>query len=693
MREQAYRPLTQEELAQALGVQPPQQRAFARLLQAMEEDGAIVRTRTGRYGAPERLNLVVGRLEGNPRGYGFVIPDLEGSEDLYIGPHGLNGALHNDRVIARIHGRARNGRRAEGEVIRILERANDQIVGTLQRRKGYALLVPDDPRLAVDVLIPPGSLGGARNGDVVVVKITDWPRERRAAEGKVIQCLGRRGDPGVDIAVIVSRYGLSPDFPAAVRREVSRIPREVQPEDRDGRLDLRDLPVVTIDGEDAKDLDDAVSLERAGDTWRLGVHIADVSHYVREGSALDQEAAERGTSVYLVDRVIPMLPPELSNGICSLNPRVERLTLSVFIDFDRDGRPRGQNIAPSVIRTAERMTYKDVARILEDGDRTLHERYEPLVPVFEDMERLCRLLGARREKRGSIDFDFTDEKVILDERGRPVDVIKYRRTIADRMIEEFMLAANETIAAHFFWLGVPFLYRVHEEPDPDRIADLDEFLGHFGLGIKGIANLKPKALQSVLARVAGRKEEHLINTVVLRSLKKARYAAQALGHFGLAAPYYTHFTSPIRRYPDLVVHRIVKEVVAGGGISPRRQKKLSSILPGIADVSSRRERLAEEAERETVDLKKVQFMADKVGEVYPGIISGVTAFGLFVELENTVEGLVHVSNLTDDYYHYDQKGYALIGERTRRRYRLGDEITVQVARVSAEDRQIDFVLV
>jgi len=699
MGEQAYKPLTAEELAAALGVPARERAAFLDVLRSMEAEGLVVRTRAERYGVPDRMNLVVGRFQGHERGYGFVVADRPGARrdrsDLFIPPDATASAMHGDRVIARIHSRGRGGRGPEGEVIRILERAHKTLVGAFEPGRHFGVVTPDDRRIRHDVFVPRGDTAGARAGEKVVVEITRWPAARRNPEGRVIERLGPADAPGVDVAVIIRKYGLPETFPPEVLAEADQVPDAVAPEEVQGRLDLRDLPVITIDGEDAKDLDDAVSLEQLDDgNLRLGVHIADVSHYVREGSALDQEARRRGTSVYLVDRVLPMLPPRLSNGICSLNPRVDRLTLSCLMTLTPDGRVLDHRIAKSVIHSRERTTYEDVAKILVQKNPVVTARYRDLVPTLRAMEALAMALRARRFERGSLDFNFPEARVTLDAEGRPVKVSLYKRSVADQIIEEFMLVANETVARQYLGARVPFLYRIHEPPDPAGVEALDEFLFHFGLHVSDPERVEPKQLQAILDRVQGRPEEHLVQTVVLRSLKLARYAAEPRGHFGLAAEHYTHFTSPIRRYPDLQIHRIITEHLAARGRLPaRRAAVLRRLLPEVAELASERERLAEEAERESVELKKVQFMQDKVGQVYDGIVAGVTAFGLFVSLENTVEGLVHVSNLTDDYYSYEEKHYALVGQSTGKTYRLGDWVRVRVLRVDAAQRQVDFGLV
>lgn len=694
MREGAYKPLNVEELLDALQVEQANREEFRTLLNEMEKKGKIVKTRVGTYGVPERMNLVVGTLQGNPRGFGFVIPDNPDEPDIFIASGDMGGAMHNDRVIARKHKISTAGKSIEGEIIRILERANKTVVGSFERTKAFGFVVPDEQRITHDVYIAPEDAGRAKDGDKVVVEIIKWPEKRKSPEGKVIEILGKTGDPGVDITAIVRKYQLPEDFPLRVTEEAERIPEEVPEGEIAQRRDLRDLNIITIDGEDAKDLDDAVSLEKLTDgKWRLGVHIADVSYYVKEKSKLDLEAMNRGTSVYLVDRVIPMLPKILSNGVCSLHPRVNRLTLSCFMDFDEKGSLLYHEFAQTVIRTKHRMTYGEVNKILNEQDPELITKYQDVYPMLQDMGDLAAILRKKREERGAIDFEFLESKVILDAQGKPVEIKKRERSTAERLIEEFMLAANETVAEHFYWMELPFVYRVHEEPDADDIVELNKFLHNFGYHIRGMKNLHPKSLQEILQKVEGRPEERVVNTAILRSLTRARYATESLGHFGLAAKFYTHFTSPIRRYPDLWVHRLMREYLFGGkSISKERMEYLKDYLVTAMHLASTKERIAEEAERESVDLKKIEFMADKVGEVYEGIISGVTSFGIFVELDNTVEGLIHVSNMTDDYYHYDEKTFSLTGERRKRRFQIGDRVKIKVARANMEERKLDFLL-
>ncbi len=690
LRNEATRPLTFQELLAALGAAPEE---LAPLLEELESTGAVVRTRKNRFGVPEKMNLVVGTVQGHPHGYAFLIPDNKELGDFFLSREHLGGAMHNDRVVVRPLPQPSRGKLREGEVIRILRRANQRVVGTFEEGRHTCFVVPDERRIAWDIVVPRAQARGARTGDKVVVEITRWPEARRNPEGRIVERFGRAGEPGVDILAIVKKYRLPEDFPRRVLKEAEAIPLEVRPEDRVGRRDLRDLPVVTIDGEDAKDLDDAVFLEKLPNgNYNLGVHIADVSYYVKENSELDKEALRRGTSVYLVDRVIPMLPPRLSNGICSLNAGVDRLAMSVLMEVNGEGDVVRYEIVPSVIRVRERMTYTNVQKIL-DGDEELRRRYAPLVDMFHLMAELCLILRAKRRRRGALDFDFPECKVALDEFGRPYDVWLLEQSLAHQIIEEFMILANETVAQHLYYLEVPSLYRVHEDPDPEKVAQLNEFLHGFGLHIPCRNGVHPRLFQEVLQKVEGRPEKVAVHTVMLRSLKHARYAPEPLGHFGLAVKLYTHFTSPIRRYPDLVVHRVLREVLEKGSLSPRRRARLQRLMPLYAQKSSERELVAEEAERESADLKKVEYMKQFLGEVFPGVVVSVTNFGLFVALPNGIEGLVHVSTMSDDYYRFDEKNYLLIGEHTRKVFRIGDEVRVRVVRASLEDREIDFELV
>ncbi|MCL6548828.1 MAG: ribonuclease R [Alicyclobacillus sp.] len=699
MENEAYRPMKVEELVAEFGIETGDEwKAFVRLLNEMEERGDVVRTRTNRYGVPERMHLVVGRLQMKARGFGFVLPETPGEPDVYIPVSEMNGAMSGDRVMARVEKeagqRSAGGPRREGKIIRVLERATNRIVGRFTRHRDHAFVTPVDKRYPLDVFVCPDEMGGAHDGDVVVCEITSFPTPTRGPEGKVVEVLGNPDAPGVDILMIIRKYGLPEAFPEAVLRAAEAIPVELSERDYQGRRDLRGEVIVTIDGEDAKDLDDAVHVRRLENgNYLLGVHIADVGYYVKEGSPLDKEAFTRGTSVYLVDRVIPMLPPRLSNNICSLNPKVDRLTMSCEMEITPAGKIVHHEIFPSVIRTAERMTYTNVRRILEDRDPDVMERYSDLVPMFERMKELALILRERRMERGAIDFDFDEVKVVVDDLGHPTAVIPRQRSIAERIIEEFMLAANETIAEHFHWLNVPFIYRIHEEPDPEKMFDFNEFIHNFGYHVKGLGNrVHPRSLQEILVKAEGTREERVIATLMLRSMKQARYAPECIGHFGLAAQYYTHFTSPIRRYPDLVIHRIIREVL-DGKLSEEREAVLREKVALAAAQSSERERVAQDAERECDQLKMVEYMLDHIGEEFDGLISGVTQFGLFVQLENGVEGLIHISYLSDDYYVLNEKQAALVGERTRRVFRLGDGVRVRVIGANKEELTIDFDLV
>lgn len=695
MKDEAYKPLTVQELETALGVTDSAEfKDFVKALVQMEEKGLVVRTRSNRYGLPEKMNLVKGKLTGHAKGFAFVIPEEPGMDDIFIPPHEKNNAMHGDIVLARVssHG---SGQRREGTIVRILERGAQQIVGTYTESKNFGFVIPDDKKFAGDIFIPKAAANGAVEGHKVVVKLTVYPEGRMSAEGEVVQILGHKNDPGVDILSVIHKHGLPQEFPEEVFQQAVDTSDSIDESELKNRRDLRNEVIVTIDGADAKDLDDAVTVTKLDNgNYKLGVHIADVSYYVREGTPIDLEAADRGTSIYLVDRVIPMIPHRLSNGICSLNPKVDRLTLSCEMEIDSDGIVVNHDIFQSVIKTTERMTYSDVNKILTENDEELIKRYEPLVPMFRLMEELAQILRDKRMHRGAIDFDFKEAKVLVDEEGKPSDVVLRERSVGEKLIEEFMLAANETIAEHFSWMDVPFIYRIHDEPKEDKLRRFFEFITNFGYIVKGTANsVHPRALQEIIEEVQGKPEEMVVSTVMLRSMQQAKYEPENLGHFGLATEFYTHFTSPIRRYPDLIVHRLIRTYLIEGKLDQATREKWDAKLPGIADHSSKMERRAVDAERETDELKKAEYMEDKIGEEYDGIISSVTNFGMFVELPNTIEGLVHVSYMTDDYYHYDERHLAMIGERTGHVFRIGDEITVRVIKVDKDERSIDFEIV
>ncbi|MCY6958977.1 ribonuclease R [Clostridium brassicae] len=692
MREQAYKPMDIKELAWVFEIPKREMDDFKKLLKEMEQDGEIIQTRTKHYGIPEKMGLVVGKLQCHQKGYGFVIPEID-RKDVFITSSFMNGAMNGDRVIAKITREENEGKKCEGEIIRILERSNKTIIGVYENSKNFGFVVPEDKRLNYDIFIPKTEKNGAQTGDIVIAEITEWPGKRRNPEGKVTEVLGKKGEKGIDILTIIKKYKLPEEFPIKVKKFVANVPEEIKEEEYVNREDLRDLKMVTIDGEDAKDLDDAVSIQKLENgNYLLGVHIADVSHYVREKNPLDKEALKRGTSVYLIDRVIPMLPKELSNGICSLNPKVDRLAMTCFMEINVDGKVVDYRITKSVIKTNERMTYTDVTKILRDHDEELMKKYDYLCEDFKNMEDLCGILYNKRLRRGAIDFDFEECKIILDYNGKPVEIKPYERAIANRIIEEFMLVCNETIAEHMYWTKLPFVYRIHEDPDEEKLQRFKEFAYNLGYFVKTGQEIHPKALQQVVEEVRGKKEETVVNTLLLRSLKQARYAPQCVGHFGLAARYYCHFTSPIRRYPDLIIHRIIKESL-DGNIDEERVKQLDKAVDYASVQSSDMERVAQEAEREVDDLKKAEYMSERIGEEYDGIISSVTNFGMFVELANTIEGLVHISNLDDDYYIYDEQHLCLIGEMSKNKYRLGDEVRIKVAKVDLDAHEIYFDLV
>ncbi|WP_226036043.1 ribonuclease R [Aquibacillus saliphilus] len=665
------------------------------LLNELEEVGELVKTRKNRYGTPERMNLIRGKIQMHAKGFAFLIPDIESQDDVYINHADLKSAMNNDIVLVRIEGQDEQGKRPEGVVIRILERAATELVGTYDDNGSFGFVIADDKRIPNDIFIPKNASKGAVNGHKVIVKITKYPEARMSAEGEVVQILGHKNDPGMDIISIIYKHGIGVEFPEEVLKHAEEAPEKITEDEIKNRRDLRNEKIVTIDGADAKDLDDAVTVKRLDNgNYKLGVYIADVTYYVEENSPIDNEAIDRATSVYLVDRVIPMIPHRLSNGICSLNPQVDRLTLGCEMEINTNGEVVGHEIFQSVIKTAERMTYNDVNKILVDKDEKTIERYNELVPMFKDMEDLAAVLRKKRFGRGAIDFDFKEAQVLVDNEGKAVDIALRERSIAERLIEEFMLAANETVAEHFHWMDVPFIHRVHEDPSEDKLQKFFEFIASLGYVVKGTANeIHPQALQKVLEEVSGTQEEMIISKLMLRSMKQAKYDPQSIGHFGLATEFYTHFTSPIRRYPDLIVHRLIRTYLINKQLDEKTQRHWKDKMPEIAKHSSEKERAAVDAERETDDLKKAEYMQDKIGDQFDGVISSVTNFGLFVELPNTVEGLVHVSYLTDDYYHFDERSYAMIGERTGNIFRIGDEITIKVTNVNLDERAVDFEVV
>lgn len=689
MNEEAYVPMKLKELAILLNVPKEQREELKQVLNLLLAEGKISVSKKGKFGKAEAFALV-GVFSGNARGFGFVA--IEGQEeDVFIPADRTGGALHGDRVQIVIDSEGRGGR-PEGTVVRILEHANETLVGTYEKGKGYGFVIPDNQRISKDIFIPQGCSQGAVSGHKVMVKIRDFGEKKgKKPEGVITEILGHIHDPGVDILSIVRAYNLPEDFPGAVKNQLKQVPDEVKKDSWAGRKDLRDLPTVTIDGEEAKDLDDAISIERAGDGYRLGVHIADVSHYVQEHTPLDEEAFKRGTSVYLVDRVIPMLPHKISNGICSLNEGEDRLALSCLMEIDSQGNVTGHEIAETVIRSDRRMTYTAVNAIVTDHDPQVTAEYAEFAEMFLLMKELADILRKKRHARGSIDFDFPESKIVLDEKGKPLEIKAYERNAATRIIEDFMLLANETVAEDYFWQELPFLYRTHDKPDEDRMKRLGTFINNFGyvLRMPG-GQVYPKEIQKLLDKVEGTPEELLISRLTLRSMKQAKYTTENTGHFGLAARYYTHFTSPIRRYPDLQIHRIIKESLHGG-LTGKRISHYEKILPQVAVQTSALERRADEAERETDKLKKVQYMERFIGQEFEGVISGVTSWGFYVELPNTVEGLVHISELRDDYYVFLEERYELSGEMTGKTYKLGQTIRVQLTGCDRFSKTIDFI--
>ena len=695
MREEAYKPLTVQEIEEQFGFEDADEfKELVKTLVKLEEKGLLVRSRANRYGVPERMNLLVGKFIGHPRGFGFVALEEADRDDIFIPPTEVNSAVNGDKVMVRVS-EGSSGDRQEGAIIRIIERGTTKVVGTFQDNRGFGFVVSDDKKMSMDIFIAKDDTLGAVDGHKVVVEITGWPEGRKSATGMVTQILGHKNDPGVDILSIIHKYGIETEFPPNVLEQANNVPEEIDPADLKDRRDLRDEKIVTIDGADAKDLDDAVQVVKLEDgTYKLGVHIADVSHYVTEGSAIDREGYDRATSIYLTDRVIPMIPHRLSNGICSLNPNVDRLTLSCEMIINEYGEVLSHDIFQSVIKTSARMTYVDVYEILEQDNKELKEKYAELVPMFELMRDLAAILREKRMSRGAIDFDFKESKVLVDEEGTPVDVVVRERTVAEKLIEEFMLAANETVAEHFHRMEVPAIYRIHEDPKPEKLQRFFEFVTNFGIVVKGTGNqVHPKALQEIIRAIEGTPEEPVISTMMLRSMQQAKYSAESLGHFGLSTEFYTHFTSPIRRYPDLVVHRLIRTYIINKDLSKATIMHWDANMDDIATHTSERERRAVEAERDTDALKKSQYMQDKIGEEFDGIISSVTNFGLFIELPNTIEGLVHVSNMTDDFYRFDDRQMMMIGERSKRQFRIGDEIKIKVIGVKPEEATIDFEIV
>ena len=686
-----YVPMKLKELAMLLQLPKDQRDELKAVMDSLEAEGKVHVTQKGKYIKGEAKHLR-GIFQANARGFGFVTVEGE-PEDIFIGEEDMGGAMQGDEVEVAIT-KAPEGRRREGKILKIVNRGTQRLVGYYQSRKNFGFVVPDNERILQDIFVPAEQSKGAVTGHKVVVELTSYGGERKKPEGRIVEILGHANDPGVDILSIVKSYDLPIEFPEKVLNQAERVAKPVTGADMAGRKDVRDWQTVTIDGEDAKDLDDAITLTKEGDNYILGVHIADVTNYVQENSALDREALKRGTSVYLADRVIPMLPHVLSNGMCSLNAGEDRLALSCIMTVDSKGNVIDHQIAETVVNVDERMSYTSVKKILEEHDEEECRRYQTLIPMFELMKELSEILRNRRHKRGAIDFDFPESKMVLDEDGTPLEIKAYDRNVATKIIEDFMLLANETVAEEYFWQEIPFVYRVHEAPDEEKMKKLITFIQNFGYTMhvpKG-QEIRPKEVQKLLDKIEGSQEEAMISRLTLRSMKQAKYSPDNDGHFGLATKYYTHFTSPIRRYPDLQIHRIIKDNLRGRMTESRRDH-YAKILTEVTMQASSLERRADEAERETVKLKKVQYMKKFYGEEFEGVISGITKWGLYVELPNTVEGLVHVANMMDDHYDYDETHFQMVGTHTGKRYELGQKVKVRVTGCDTIARTIDFELV
>ena len=685
-----YRSMSVKEMAMVLQVPSRDKKDFREVLDALAREGKISIDLKGKI-KPLPADVKVGKYMATQRGFGFVRVEGE-DDDIFIPGSYTKSALDGDTVQVLVKKEGGEGKRREGQVLNILERGNSVLVGTYTRSRNFGFVTPDNQKFTKDIYVAKAESKGAVTGHKVVVEITDFGDEQRKPEGRVLEILGHVNDPGVDILSVIKAYGLPEEYPDDVMKQIENIPDEVEEKEKAGRADFRDLQTVTIDGEDAKDLDDAITISKEGNMYHLGVHIADVSQYVTEGSPLDKEALKRGTSIYLVDRVIPMIPHKLSNGICSLNQGVDRLALSCMMDINEKGEIVKHKICESVINVTRRMSYTSVHKIIEEKDEAERKEYEELIPMFELMYELADILQERREKRGSIDFDFPEAKIILDEKGKPIDVKEYERTQANRIIEEFMLAANQTVAEEYFWNELPFVYRTHETPDMEKIQNLALFIENFGYTLKIKEDeIHPKEVQKLMRSIAGKPEEGLIGRLALRSMKQARYTTECEGHFGLALKYYCHFTSPIRRYPDLQIHRIIKENIHGG-MKDKRIDHYQKILPEVAEQTSALERRADDAEREVEKMKKAEYMEQFVGKDFEGTISGLTTWGMYVELPNTIEGMIRVADIPGDYYYYDEDLHRMVGEQTGKVYKMGEPLRIIVAGVDKLTRTIDFVL-
>lgn len=689
LSEHSYRPLSIEEMASVLGLQKGEIKELRKTVDRMIKEGTVIKIKKEKIVLPESFGVYTGRLDVNKRGFGFVFRG-EGQGDIFIPENEMKNAMNGDKVQVKVIRETAGTKRAEGEIMQILERKNAKVIGVYEESKAFGFVVPEDNKIQHDIFINKKNRNYAENGDVVVVEITKWPEKGRNPEGLITEILGKKGDKGVDILTVVKKFGLPEEFPAKVISYTDAIPETVSEKEISRRRDLRNEMIMTIDGADAKDLDDAVAVTKLENgNYRLGVHIADVTHYVTEGSPIDIEAFKRATSVYLLDLVIPMLPQKLSNNLCSLNPFEPKLTLSCDMIIDPQGKVVEHDIYESIIESKLRATYGDVTKVLNGEMNEELEKYRDFIPMLKDMEELQKILENKRARRGAIEFDFPESKITLDKLGKPIDVSLYPREISNKIIEEFMLACNETVSEHMFWTHVPFIYRIHEEPDEEKLKAFTEFSFNLGYPVKLFAGVQPKILQEILEKVKGEPAEPVLSKLLLRSMMQAKYAPENVGHFGLAATYYSHFTSPIRRYPDLQIHRIIKEYL-NGKLDEKRAKQLIPIVSEASKQASEMERVAVDAERELDALKKAEYMHKHIGETFEGIISSVTNFGLFVELPNTIEGLVHITSLYDDYYVYDDRYMTLVGERSGKKFTLGEKIEVLVSNVNLDSREIFF---
>ena len=690
MNEKEYVPLMFEELVAVLCVPDDSIDELKNILDELINEGKVIKTKKKRYMVSSDAGFVGGYFRGNERGFGFVMN--EGQEDIFIPAEFTHSAMDSDKVLAKITKSSSTGKRAEGEIIKILERHTDEFVGRYEKSRNFGFVILDNRRLSKDVFISKKDTMGAKDGDKVVVKITNWGEKSRNPEGVITKILGSTKDAGVDVMSVMISYGIREEFDQKVLDETDKIQSEISDDEIKGREDFRHLPIITIDGKDAKDLDDAVCVQETDTGYTLSVHIADVSHYVREGNPLDKSAFQRGTSVYFADRVVPMLPKKLSNGICSLNPNEDRLTLSCVMKLDKSGNVTDHYLTEGIIRSKERMTYEDVTEILVNKSESLLKQYESISEQLFLMEKLAMILRKKRFSKGSIDFDFPESKIILDENGKAIDVQKYSSTVSNHIIEEFMLITNKTVAEFLFWTNTPFVYRIHEKPTEEKLHNFNDFIGNFGFMIKhNSEDIHPSEFSNILNKIKGTEYERMISTVMLRSLMKAEYSPSNKGHFGLAFDYYCHFTSPIRRYPDLMCHRIIKEFLKGE-ISEKRLNDLKAKCEKTAKASSEAEINAQNAERELEDIKKCEYMQTKIGKRYQGIISSVTNFGIFIELDNTVEGIVKVIDMRDDYYIYDEKNHSLTGEYSGKTYRIGDSVNILVAGINKDYKEVNFIL-